>query len=274
MSEHFLQIRKSSIYIKKLGHGEPIVFLHGGPGGEHGFFLPHIEQLSNHNELIFYDQKGCGKSSALEDSTHYSMNEEVLTLEELRGKLGIKKLTLFGESWGSMLALLYATAYPENVHKIILTAAVGASSEGYTVFGNELQNRLSTEDKLKIEQLSKQFQAGEIELKEIFNILDPYYVYSQEVLHKKTKTKSNPVVNSVIGGDISRNYDIRQQLNRITHVPILVIQGDHDLITPQALDELLMTFIPQATLKIIENCGHWTVVEKPEEVMEAVRNFV
>lgn len=274
MIEQYLDIRGSSIFMKKIGQGDPIVFLHGGPGGEHRFFLPHVEALADQYELIFYDQKGCGKSAPLEGSTLYTMNEEVQTLEELRQKLGIEKLTLFGESWGSMLALLYATSYPDHVGKLILTAAVGASSEGFTVFGNELQNRLSIEDREMLDTLSKQFQAGEVELKDIFKVLDPYYVFSKDVIHKKTNTKSNPIVNGAIGSDIRNNYDLRNQLEHIAHIPILVIQGDHDLITPLALDELLLKYIPHASLMVLENCGHWTVVEKPLEVMEAVRNFV
>lgn len=274
MIEQYLDIRGSSIFVKKIGQGEPIVFLHGGPGGEHRFFLPHVESLADQYELIFYDQNGCGKSAPLEDSILYTMNEEVQTLEELRQKLGIEKLTLFGESWGSMLALLYATAYPDHVDKLILTAAVGASSEGFTVFGNELQNRLSVEDREMLDTLSKQFQAGEVELKDIFKVLDPYYVFSKDVLYKKTITKSNPVVNEAIGSDIRNNYDLRNQLEHISHIPILVLQGDQDLITPLALDELLMKYIPHASLNVLESCGHWTVIEKPFEVMKAIRNFV
>lgn len=56
------------------------------------------------------------------------MADEVETLEMLRKKLKLDKIHLFGESWGSILALLYATEYPENVNKVFLTAAISISS--------------------------------------------------------------------------------------------------------------------------------------------------
>jgi proline iminopeptidase len=218
MGENYVTIRDSKVYVKTIGQGEKLVFLHGGPGGEHRFFLPHIQALSEEYELVFYDQKGCGKSEPLSDPSQYSMDEEVQTLEELRKALGIKKLNLIGESWGSMLALLYATTYPSNVKKVLLTAAVGATSEGFTVFANELQTRMTQEDKELLEDLSNKFQNQEVELKEIFKVLDPYYVYSKDVLHRKTKTESNHVVNGVIGENIRKNYDVREKLSLISHV--------------------------------------------------------
>jgi proline iminopeptidase len=62
--------------------------------------------LKEHMGLIFYDQAGCGRSKERDDE-NYSMNQEVENLESLPQRLGFEKISLFGESWGSMLALLY-----------------------------------------------------------------------------------------------------------------------------------------------------------------------
>ena len=61
----------------------------------------------------FYDQTGCGESEAPKNN-QYSMRDEVANLEALRVQLGFEKINILGESWGSMLALLYATTYPEQ----------------------------------------------------------------------------------------------------------------------------------------------------------------
>lgn len=270
--EQFFNVNDVSIYSKQIGNGKPIVFLHGGPGGEHRFFLPHVEPLSSSYQLIFYDQTGCGLSSPL-ISKDYTMEREVETLESLRKQLGLAKLNLVGESWGSMLALLYATSYPEKVEKILLTAAIGATTQGFQEFGVELNRRLTNEDRIALELASKNLKNGEGTIDEIFKIINPYYVYSSSTLTLKTKTESNVEVNQIIGKDISCYYDLRESLNKLSKIPIFVVQGDHDLITPEKIRTLLLSYLPHAELKILENCGHWTVVEKSDEFNSIARDF-
>ncbi|WP_373893288.1 hypothetical protein [Virgibacillus sp. CBA3643] len=73
----------NELYLCKLGQGKPLFFLHGGPGSNHNFFLPHMLPLKDYMELILYDQTGCGKSKERDDQ-NYSMNQEVDNLEMLR----------------------------------------------------------------------------------------------------------------------------------------------------------------------------------------------
>ncbi len=147
-------INFQGLNINTIGEGEAIVFLHGGPGSEHRFFLPHMLPLSRKFKLVFYDQRGCGKSAPSIDG-QYSMMDEVCTLELLRKELKLEKINIFGESWGSMLALLYATTYPERVNKILLTAAIGVSAEGFKTFGKELEKKLSESEKSKLSKLEE-----------------------------------------------------------------------------------------------------------------------
>ncbi|MFS0861533.1 alpha/beta fold hydrolase [Fredinandcohnia sp. 179-A 10B2 NHS] len=274
MREQFLKIRGSSIFVKTMGSGTPLLFLHGGPGGEHRFFLPHVEELANFYQLIFYDQRGCGQSECLQDESEYTIKEEIEALEELRIHLDIEKLNIVGESWGSMLALCYATTYHKNVNKVILTAAVGATGAGLSEFGKELDRRLTESDRDALESAIKRLNSGTGTVDEIFTVLDPYYVYNPEALTRKTKTVSNEVVNRILGAEITSTYDIRETLHKLVNIPVLVLQGKHDLITPTMLEELLLQYIPNKTLVVLENCGHWTIVEQPERFNREVRKFI
>ncbi|MGR5868833.1 alpha/beta fold hydrolase [Bacillus pacificus] len=74
--------------------------------------------LAEKFQLVFYDQAGCGESEAPKNNK-YSMRDEVANLEAMRVQLGFEKINILGESWGSMLALLYATTYPERVNKLL-----------------------------------------------------------------------------------------------------------------------------------------------------------
>jgi proline iminopeptidase len=260
------------LHINLVGDGEAIVFLHGGPGSEHRFFLPHVLPLSQKYKLILYDQRGCGKSEPPKNN-EYSMKEEVNALELLRKDLGIERINLFGESWGSMLALLYATAYPERVNKIFLTAAIGITAEGFNTFAKELEKRLSDDDKMKLSNLEEIFKRGHSTIEEIFGVLDRYYVYSEESLKRKSKTTFNTSANDSIGKDILENYDLTKRLNKINKIPILIAQGSHDILTPNLIKKLLLEHIPHAELLEIKECGHWTVVEKPNEIIKIANEF-
>ncbi|WP_108670903.1 alpha/beta fold hydrolase [Peribacillus acanthi] len=273
VDERYLNVRGEEIYVKILGHGEPLVFLHGGPGGEHRYFLPHLEPLSEHYQLVFYDQRGCGNSKESSNKESYTMEEEVETLEGLRSKFGITKLNLIGESWGSMLALLYGCKYPDKVNKIFLTAAVGLKADDYLSFGSELENRLTSEEKVKINELVTALNKGEVDVKEIFKIIDKYYVYNHEALNWKTPTKSNADVNKHLGQDIIQNYDLTDKIHLLRDIPILIAQGEHDIKRPEKLKEGLCDYITQAQLAVISECGHWSVVEKPNELMKIIKEF-
>ncbi|HYK74561.1 MAG TPA: alpha/beta hydrolase [Pseudoneobacillus sp.] len=272
ITEELLSIRDLGIFTKRMGSGTPIVFLHGGPGGEHRYFLPHLEGLADTFELIFYDQRGCGQSQ--EDTNQkYSFDEEVETLEDLRKSMGLEKLNLVGESWGSMLALLYASRYPQHVNKLFLTAAVGATAEGYLKFGELLEGRLSTDDKKSLDQLMVKYRNGQIEVSEIFKVIDPYYLFSPEHLVNKTKTKSNAEVNRILGQEIIDKYSDSLNYEVLKDFPILIAQGDTDIITPKHLEELFLPYLPHTEVKVIKNCGHWTVIEQPQLLSSLIREY-
>jgi proline iminopeptidase len=273
ITENFLTLRETKIFAKRMGSGVPIVFLHGGPGGEHRYFLPHLEQLTDTFELIFYDQRGCGQSEEPVNKQSYTFEEEIETLEELRNTLGLEKLNIVGESWGSMLALLYASKYPQHVNKLFMTAAVGATSDGYLKFGKLLEERLTAQDKQELDTLVTKLNKGEIEVSEIFKIIDPYYLFSAENLKRKTKTRSNAEVNRLLGQEIIHRYTDLVMPEVLKEIPILIAQGDSDIITPRDLEELFIHHIPHTQLEVLHHCGHWTVIEKPKELGDLMKKF-
>lgn len=267
---NYINLNNQKVYFNIVGNGEPIVFLHGGPGSQHQFFLPHVLPLSKNYKLIFYDQTGCGQSET-EKSGQYSMSMEVEVLELLRKKLCLTKMNLFGESWGSMLALLYATTYPERVNGLFLTAAIGVTAQGYKSFQKELMKRLSLKDKIRLFIFS--FKKVNKDSERVLEVLDPYYVFSKESLQKKKVFKMNKVVNKKIIDDIVKNYDLTDKLFKLDQIPVMVAQGSHDILDPSKIIQLLIDYIPHATLVEINNAGHWTVVEKPQEIISIAKDF-
>lgn len=101
--------------------GRPVIFLHGGPGGEGCtiadtiFFSPKIYRV------VFLDQRGAGKSTPTAELRNNTSHHLVSDIELLRMHLSIRKWHMvFGGSWGSTLALLYAQMHPEVVGSLVL----------------------------------------------------------------------------------------------------------------------------------------------------------
>ena len=100
--------------------GKPVVFLHGGPGGQTtysntAFFDPTFYRV------VLFDQRGSGKSEPAAELRENTSQDLVADIEKLREHLGIKKwFMVFGGSWGSTLALLYAQTHPESVGSLVL----------------------------------------------------------------------------------------------------------------------------------------------------------
>ncbi|MEL7029376.1 MAG: prolyl aminopeptidase, partial [Pseudomonadota bacterium] len=109
------------IYFEECGdpRGKPVVVLHGGPGGGatpamRRFFDPKAYRI------ILFDQRGCGRSTphaSLEDNTTWALVEDI---ERLRQRLNIDRWQVFGGSWGSTLALVYAQTHPDRVTELVL----------------------------------------------------------------------------------------------------------------------------------------------------------
>ena len=91
MSENFLYLEDAKIFYKVIGDGEPIIFLHGGPGLAHDYFLPHFLQLSEMGyKMIFFDQRGGGKSAEPFILDSINIENIVDDIEKLRRKLNLQ----------------------------------------------------------------------------------------------------------------------------------------------------------------------------------------
>ena len=120
------------IFYRRFGGGArlPLVVLHGGPAGAHGYMMPYA-RLALDRPVVLYDQSGCGRSSAPPELKRYTVARYVIELEELRQQLGFDRMLLLGHSWGGMLAAAYAAKYPDRVAGVVL-AGTAPDMRGFT----------------------------------------------------------------------------------------------------------------------------------------------
>ena len=120
---------RCELYFEEEGQGIPLVLINGGPGGTHHGFHPYFSQINDLACIIYYDQRGTGKSSSDKTGKTYTIKQAVEDLEAIREALDIDKWAVLGWSYGGLLAQCYALTYPEHVIGLILVAAQSGISE-------------------------------------------------------------------------------------------------------------------------------------------------
>jgi proline iminopeptidase len=122
--EGYIPVTGGNIWYKIVGINRkniPLLVLHGGPGAPHDYLEP-FEILSDERPVIFYDQLGCGNSDKPRDASLWNVERFVNELEQVRTYLGLDKMHLHGQSWGSMLAVEFMlTKKPKGVVSLILS---------------------------------------------------------------------------------------------------------------------------------------------------------
>lgn len=146
MNETMVAVNGVRLYTRRVGDGPPVVVLHGGPGAHHDYLLPQYDRLARGRALLYYDQRGGGRSPVPRD-TPVGWHEHVADLEALRGVWdgggGLAQLTLLGYSWGGLLALLYALEHPDRVARLALVAPAPLTAAGRDEFERRFTARMA-----------------------------------------------------------------------------------------------------------------------------------
>jgi proline iminopeptidase len=130
------------LYTRRVGDGPPAVVLHGGPGAHHDYLLPQYDRLGRGRELLYYDQRGGGRSPVPRE-TPVGWKEHVADLEALRIHWGFDRLTLLGYSWGGLLAVLYALEHRDRVEHLALVSPAALTARWRAEFERRFQARMS-----------------------------------------------------------------------------------------------------------------------------------
>src|SRR5271166_1498846 len=134
IQQGYVDAHGEMIYYEIIGHGPPLMIVHGGPGASHDYFLPYLLPLARTNRLIFIDERGSGRSSKLEDVHGYTVENMVEDVEAVRVALGLGKITLLGHSVGGVLAQAYALKYQKNMTHLILASTFSSTVELNKIF--------------------------------------------------------------------------------------------------------------------------------------------
>lgn len=122
-SEGFVTVTPAvQLFYSVYGDGpDTAVVLHGGPGLHHGYLVAPLAPLLRGRTLIFYDQRGRGRSTAA-DTLALSADTDVADLDAVRRHFRLDRMTLVGHHWGAAVAGLYAVHHPQHVGRILMVS--------------------------------------------------------------------------------------------------------------------------------------------------------
>jgi pimeloyl-ACP methyl ester carboxylesterase len=151
------------LHYRVLGDGEPIIFVHGGPGLWHDYFRPHMDELADAHRLVFFDQRGGGRSAAALTPKQAAVGAFVDDIERLREGLGLGRVNVLGHSWGGLLGLLYAARYPGALRSLVVVDSAAPTPALMMKTMTNRQQRMAQNAALMELARSAGFQAREPE---------------------------------------------------------------------------------------------------------------
>ncbi len=293
MHEGFVDAHGVMIYYMMVGRGAPLLILHGGPGASHDYFLPYLLPLARHNELVFIDERGSGRSSKLSDPSGYTVENMVEDAEDVRQALHLGKITLLGHSAGGVLAQAYALKYQRNLTHLILCSTFPSTKQMNEVLAKEkasappdVQAKLDTMEKAGLFGHGLPYQQNrytDAYMKAAWG--EAYFPY---LYQDHPDPNYDPVANGIMSWDLYRemwgsdgefvidgNLKSVEYVDKLPtiHVPTLIIVGDHDECDPSLSKEMHQK-IAGSKLVILPKSGHMTFVDQPNLFMGAVDNFL
>jgi len=272
-----MAIRGVCLYVEVMGHGDPLLLMHGGPGLDHMTLMP-FRELADRHTLVFYDHRCNGRSIG---APVESMTWENLTADAdaLREELGIERWAVLGHSFGGHVALEYALRYPERLSHIVLLDSAGDARWSQENAAEVLAGRGFS---AKTVALARRFYSGRIAPKDFVRAairLLPAYDHrfsllrlAREMVEGGWRMKARPEA-LIFGGQMAQGWSVMDRLGEI-RVPTLVIAGRDDFLFPPESQALLAAGIPNARLRIIERAGHNPQAERPVETLAAVADFL
>jgi proline-specific peptidase len=122
-SEGYVEVTGGKVWYRIAGDGDgvPLLLLHGGPGFTSEYLEP-LETLGETRPVVFYDQLGCGWSDRPEDPALWTVGRFVEEVALVREALGLERVHILGQSWGSMLAVDYLLTQPAGVCGLVLAS--------------------------------------------------------------------------------------------------------------------------------------------------------
>jgi proline iminopeptidase len=267
------------IFYEVVGTGAPIIVVHGGPGLDHNYLRPGLDVLANQNSLVYYDQRGTGRSTADLTAGAINLDAFVGDIEQLRLTLGYDQVTVLAHSFGALIGLEYAIQFPDNLRALILMNPVEPGQRFQDQTAERQRSRSRAEDRTEMADLtaSEAFQA-----RDPATLGQVYRVAFRQVLRDRDKidelnldlagatARNGQDVAALLGVSLAPPIDWWDRLAGV-RTPTLVLHGRHDA-PPLDMSRELAEALPVGSFESL-NTGHFPYLEDREALQQAIAGF-
>jgi proline iminopeptidase len=272
-----------TIYFEESGNpeGKPVIFLHGGPGGG---ITPTYRQFFDPEKwrIVIFDQRGCGNSTPYAELRENTTWDLVADIEKLRQHLNIDKWVVFGGSWGSTLALAYSETHPESCKGLILRGIFLLRQKELRWFYQEgtsyiypdawekylhpipkneredlisaYYKRLTSDDpKIRLEA-AKAWSVWEGSTSKLLPSQETVSRFGEEEFAEAfARIECHYFVNK---GFFSSENQLLDNVDKIRHLPCVIVQGRYDVVCPMVTAWELHQAWPEAEFLVVADAGH------------------
>jgi len=270
------------LYVEECGNPEgiPVLFLHGGPGAgcvpyHRRFYDPEIYRI------ILFDQRGAGLSTPHAELERNTTQALISDIEAIREDCGIDQWLVFGGSWGSTLALLYAQAYPPRVSGLIVRGIFLCRPEDVRWFYQQGASRLFPEyweeylapvpESERHDMVSAYYrlltsddEPTRLEAAKAWSLWEGHTISLLPCKQTEQSFAASKFALAMariechyfINNSFLENNQILNNIDKIAHIPSIIVHGRYDVVCPVDQAFALHAAWPQAELQVIANAGH------------------
>ncbi len=274
----------------------PIIYLHGGPGGQitnsQIDFFQEVSKLGYN--IYLYDQIGSGHSTRLDDISQYTVKRHTKDLEKIVSAIDADEVILFGHSWGALLAIEYFAIHQEKVKKMILSGPGPIMPFDYTLSSQAAPDSLNLRPPKYSNRQGNQ-EASNIRSKAIYywatifksklasdNEADNFFTHLNQLLSRST-TCDGTNLPTYEGGSgyyahimtLKSIHEVPDKRNLIKGhpIPVLILKGQCDNQKWGFTNEYL-TLFPNAELTIFQDAGHSIEPARYPEYISKIHSFL
>lgn len=279
--EEYVSFDGGTLFVRECGRGQPIILVHGGPDFDHTYLL----RLADTYRLIYYDQRGRGRSAPETQPDDVTMATDVADLHAIQSALLPGPAAILGHSWGGLLALEYAIQHPAKVsHLILMDTAPASYADAHLLLQAFRDQHVSIQAEMDALEHSEAYQAGDPDVLAALtrlhfssgvlraDHLDLLIARLRESFEREGILRGRAIEERLQGETWGvETYDLFPALARL-NIATLVLHGDADFI-PLEIAAHVAQAIPGAQLVVLKDCGHFASLEAPEQVRAALAEF-
>jgi len=277
------------------GDGPSLIWVEGGPGFWAHLARPDVELVSDLFRCHLVNAPGCGRTSPPANIFGYDLPGIITFFEEVRGRLGLERVTVMGHSWGGLAAAAWAAAHPGSVDRLVV---IDGYPGGYEGAGSAVDYRAAHAEQERayarhagepwydaaVRALAG-MDDGERDEETWISRFDPAWpmyfadpgspLSAPHLARVRAEVRSNRVMSNAWFGGVHHfdDVDILPSLAGVT-CPCLVIVGQDDFICGPAWNRPIAAAIPAARYVEIADAGHIPQYEQPGAFRAALLDWL